>query len=254
MTEQSEGKESGQSPMRSVERLIDILSLFAEERNGLCARDISVVTGIPQSTCFRMLSCLVEAGLLEKSGTLYGVGGTILRMAQGGQMYERLRRISLPYLRRLSHKTGQSVGMSVVDRDNFRLCIELVHNAAQELRQHTPLRTPLPLHKGASGKMLWAFLPEVRRVQVYRDNALEMEESWEQVSRFLGEIRRKGCFFSTNERIQGACSVAAPVLGSEGDLIAVVTVSAVRQRFTEEEIALYIRLLKETCAQIASAC
>lgn len=244
--------EEGQSPMRSVERVISILSLFAEERNGLGAQDIAVVTGIPQSTCFRMLRCLVDGGILEKSGTRYGVGSKILRMAQGGQMYERLRRISLPYLRKLSHETGQSVGMSIVDKDNFRICIELVHNAAQELRYHTPLRTPLPLHKGATGKMLWACLPEVRQLQVYRDNAMDMEESWEQISRLLGEIRHAGYFSSANERIQGACSVAAPVLSSEGDLTAVITVSAVRQQFTEKEIRLYISLLKNTCAEIAA--
>lgn len=249
----SEGKEEGgQSPMRSVERVISILSLFAEEKNGLTAQDIAVVTGIPQSTCFRMLRCLVDADILEKSGIRYGVGNKILRMAQGGQMYERLRRISLPYLRKLSHETGQSVGMSVVDKDNFRICIELVHNAAQELRYHTPLRTPLPLHKGATGKVLWAYLPEVRQLQVYRDNATEMEESWEQISRLLGEIRHAGYFSSANERIQGACSVAAPVLNADGDLVAVLTVSAVRQQFTEKEIRLYIRLLKGTCAEIAS--
>lgn len=247
-----EGPGAGGSSMRSVERVISILSLFAEEKNGLSARDIAVVTGIPQSTCFRMLACLVEAGILEKSGTHYGVGSRILRMARGGQMYERLRRISLPYLRRLSLETGQSVGMSVVDKDNFRICVELVHNAAQELRQHIPLRTPLPLHKGATGKMLWAHLPEVRQLQVYRDNAPEMEESWEQISRFLGEIRQTGYLASANERIQGACSVAAPVLNADGELVSVVTVSAVRQQFTDREIRTYIRLLKETCGQIAA--
>ena len=246
-------QEDSKSPMRSVERVISILSLFADERNGLNTHDIATLTDIPKSTCFRLLRCLVDADLLEKSGTMYGVGNTILRMAQGGQMYERLRRVALPHLRKLSRQTGKTVGLSVVNKDNFRICIEQVQNASQELRSHTPLRTPLPLHLGATGKVLWAYLPEQRRLQVYRDNTVEMTATWEQVATLLESIRNTGHFASSNERIWGACSVAAPVLNEQNQLIAVVTISAVQQQFTSEEVQEYTDRILETTRCISVA-
>lgn len=246
-----EDGEEGKSSLRSVERVIAILQLFAHEKNGLNTQDIATLTGIPKSTCFRLLRCLVEAEMLEKTGSMFGVGNSIMRMAQGGQMYERIRRVALPHLRKLSRQTGKSVGLSVVNRDNFRLCIELVQNASQELRHHTPLQTPLPLNVGATGKLLWAYLPEKRQLQVYKDNAMDMSETWSQIQELLGSIRRDGYFFSANERIWGACSVVAPVLTDEGGLLAVLTISAVQQQFTQEENQDYIALLQEAALNIS---
>ena len=245
--------DDAKSPMRSVERIITILSLFAEERNGLSTQDISLLTDIPKSTCSRLLRCLVEAGLLEKSGTLFGVGNTILRMAQGGQMYERLRRVALPYMRKLSRQTGKTVGLSIVNKDNFRICIEQVQNTSLELRNHTPLRTPLPLHIGATGKVLWAYLPDQRRLQVYRDNAMEMTTTWEQCAAEFATIRAASHLASANERILGACSIAAPILGEQNDCIGVLTVSAVQQQFTTEEIETYTGFILDAASSISQA-
>ena len=239
------------SSMRSVERLLSILSLFVNEHHGLTTQDIIALTGLPQSTCFRLLRCLVDAEMLEKSGTTYSVGRAILRMAQGGELFERLRRIAVPCMRALSHTTGRCVGLSVVNKDNFRICIALIDNANEEIRLSTPLNTPLPLHKGATGKMLWAHLSEPKQLQVYRENAHEIPESWNEIRTLLSGIRDKGYFFSSNERLNGACSLAAPIVNASGDFVAALTISAVQLQFTPAEVQQYTRHLLETTRKIS---
>ena len=237
--------------MRSVERLLTILSLFVDEHNGLTTQDIIALTGLPQSTCFRLLRCLVDKEMLEKSGTTYSVGRAILRMAQGGELFERLRRIAVPSMRALSHMTGRCVGLSVVNKDNFRICIALIDNANEEIRLSTPLNTPLPLHKGATGKVLWAHLSEPRQLQVYRENAHEIPESWNEIHTLLKHIKTAGYFFSSNERLVGACSLAAPIISGSDECIAALTISAVQLQFTPEEVRQYTKFLLDTAQKIA---
>ncbi len=75
----------------------------------------------------------------------------------------------------------------------------------------------LPLHAGASGKVLLAYLPEEKREQIIAGiplkrytsltitNRKDLEES-------LEEIRKKGFGISRGEREPDAYSVVAPIL------------------------------------------
>ena len=159
--------------------------------------------------------------------------------------------VKWPSMRALSHTTGRCVGLSVVNKDNFRICIALIDNANEEIRLSTPLNTPLPLHKGATGKMLWAHLSEPKQLQVYRENAHEIPESWNEVHMLLNKIRDKGYFFSSNERLNGACSLAAPIISNSGDFIAALTISAVQLQFTPAEVQQYTMHLLETTKKIS---
>jgi DNA-binding IclR family transcriptional regulator len=100
----------------SVEQAVGILMQFvgSPERQ-LGVSDVSRLVGVPLSTTHRVLSTLVDSGLLaqEATGGKYtlglGIRELILRLCDGFP----IRRVAAPYLRRLAALSGQNVGLDV---------------------------------------------------------------------------------------------------------------------------------------------
>lgn len=244
-------------PMKSgtgaIDRTLAILALFASEQNSLDTREIIQMTGIPQSTCFRLLKHLVDAGFLQKYGKGYGLGDVMLRMAaHRSPPFDALRQTARPVMNGLSRKIHHSVGLNVLGRNNTRLCIELVHDPSQEIRQRIPMFTPLPMYKGASGKILWAYLPERVQQQIFHDHVDELGEDWNSVSLMLAAIRKQGYCCSRNERLPGASAVSVPIMDAQGRLLASLSVSIVTLPLvSEEDVNLYVVLLREASEEIS---
>jgi len=239
----------------TIDRVLAILSLFSSDQNNLTTQDIIHLTQIPQSTCFRLLKHLVDAGFLQKYGKVYGLGDVMLRISSCRSLpFEALRQAAQPVMKRLSRKIHRSVGLNVLNRNNCRLCIELVHDPSQEIRQRIPMFTPLPVHKGASGKVLWAFLPENQQIQIFRECKESLEEDWDDISAMLAGIRRQGYCWSCNERLFGASAVSVPLLDERGHLLASLSVSIVTlPLLRKEDVDLYSLLLREACVEIYSS-
>lgn len=238
--------------MGAIERVLSILALFASERNSLSTQDIIALTGIPQSTCFRLLRQLVDAGFLQRYGKQYGLGEVMLRMAYKTPPFDALRQVAWPYMRRLSQRVHHSVGLNVLNRTHARLCIEMVHDPAQEIRQRVPLFTPLPICKGASGKVLWAFLPEGVQYRVFQEYAQDLDSDWETVAAMLRDTRERGYCCSKSERLAGASAVSVPVFDTQRHVVASLSISiVVLPLIRDEDVSLYVKLLQEASAEIS---
>ena len=82
-----------------------------------------------------------------------------------------------------------------------------------------------PMHLGASGKVLLAFLPQraAERVLAGVDHSLTASGrpvDVEQLRRELAEVRQRGVVVTRGELDRGVSGVAAPVLGPRGRLVA----------------------------------
>jgi DNA-binding IclR family transcriptional regulator len=57
----------GRSGTQSIERVVGMLRVVASRgRSGMRLGDVTAATGLPSSTCFRMLQCLEAEGLVER--------------------------------------------------------------------------------------------------------------------------------------------------------------------------------------------
>nr|WP_024796528.1 IclR family transcriptional regulator C-terminal domain-containing protein [Tomitella biformata] len=96
----------------------------------------------------------------------------------------------------------------------------------------------LPVHSGASGLAILAFLPAADRRDVLQGSLAVLTQHTMvdagQLTDRLAQIRRRGYASSRSERIVGAVAVAAPVFAPEGRVYGDVGLTIPESRFDEE--------------------
>jgi DNA-binding IclR family transcriptional regulator len=113
-----------------------------------------------------------------------------------------------------------------------------------------------PLHAGAAGKVMLAYMPRVERER-YLARDLERVTKWTIVDpgdleAQLEEVRAQGWSVIDQELIVGGVSLAAPVLDPEGSVAACMSLAGPRVRFTTRSATAAVPGLLD-CAQRMSA-
>ena len=101
------------------------------------------------------------------------------------------------------------------------------------VKQIVEVGAEAPLHLGASGKAMLAFLPDGARPPTARAAALDAD---------LERVRRRGYAVSQGERIPGAASVAAPVFDHTG-VVGSISAAGVIARSDARTTARYGRIV-----------
>lgn len=190
-----------------VRRVTDVLDAFANAGGDLGVTEIARDIRCSKSVVHRILVALVEAGYVsaDPATRRYRLGARALGLARAGSAGDDLRRRALPHLHAIRDRTGETATLSLL-RGHVRVYTEQLEGR-HAVRQTVEVGAEAPLHLGASGKAILAFLPEDARPAAARGAGLEAE---------LERIRRQGFAVSQGERIAGAASVAAPVFDRTG--------------------------------------
>jgi IclR family transcriptional regulator, acetate operon repressor len=113
--------------------------------------------------------------------------------------------------------------------------------ALHPLRYVVDLHRWLPLHAGATGLAILAYLPEEERQRIYSAGLDALTPativSATDLEKELEQVRRRGYALSMNQRVQGAVGFAAPVFDSTGMVCGDVCVTLPEQRFQAGKFA-----------------
>jgi DNA-binding IclR family transcriptional regulator len=232
----------------------DILDLFTLEEPELDLRQIRAASGLPSSTALRLLRNMVSDGLLSQEDGRYRIGLSVLRWAAVARQGLGLIETAMPVLRALRDETGESAGLFVRDGD-LRVCVALAEST-RAVGRRLVLGHVLPIHAGAPGKTLLAFDADPSRVLAHLDlTALSARTLTDRPSleKELQRIRNDGFAVSQGEWDLEVSGVAAPVFGSEGQLLAVIGVSAPSTRLTSDRLPVVIKSVRAGAAEISAA-
>ncbi len=239
--------------VRSVERAIEILSCFSIEKPRLTVAEISNITGLNKSTAFRLLASLESKGMVEKITNThqYKLGIKILELGNVVQSSIELRSIAFPVMKRLSEAVKETVNINII-QGNHRVCIEKI-DGTQLLRKVSEVGKLLPLHKGASGKLLLAFCPQDKIISVLKENKDTLtEDELNKLKIELFDIRDQGFATSDNERLDGTSSISAAVRDYTGNVVGGLTISGPSVRFSQEKINFFIEEVLKASEKISS--
>ena len=209
-------------------RVTQVLDAFAESANDLGVTEIARELGCSKSVVHRILATLVDTGYVAADPTThrYRLGTKALRLARAGSADGELRRRALPHLQAVRERTGESATLSLL-RGHVRVYAQQLESR-HVVRQTVEVGSEAPLHLGASGKAILAFLDDPHAAAP-RSASLEAS---------LERIRRRGYAVSRGERIPGASSVAAPVFDHAG-VIGSISAAGVLARSDARRIARY---------------
>lgn len=227
--------------IKSLAKAVRILNCFtlAEPLQGI--GEISRATGYNKSTVSRILSTLNEYGCVEKAGGYgtYRLGYRIFIWGTISQKLNTLPAVAKPVMEKLRSECGEEVSLYVLE-GNRRVCIIRVESLHEIARTGT-IGNFLPLHAGAAGRVLLAYLPEHRGRNIINDTPLEKFTDLtitdpKKLARSLIEIRKKGYGISQGEREPDAYSVVAPVWGPEKTIMASLSISGPNFRLSRKTL------------------
>lgn len=237
----------------SIAKAITLLNCFSYEKPRLRLKEISTITGISQSTAYRMLSTLKDFNLIEQRDGYYSLGRGFLKYEGIVLNSMEIRRVCLPYIEELSNKLRVNVNLAVLDNT------EVVYVARAETPYcsygyfHIGMRRPI--HCTALGKVLICKSPEVlsevfkRGVRRYTLNTITEE------AKLLEEIDKvclQGYAADFEEWSNGINCIAAPVYNAAGEIVAGISISGPTSTYSREKILEYVPMLLEYSNRISA--
>ncbi len=227
---------------QSLAHGLEILLLFDSSHPSFTVPEIIGLLHFSQSKTYRLIRALVHYGLLEtQNGSgQYSLGINALRLGLLAQQKFTVAGMALPFMKELCRLTKETVLLTAVV-GNKAICLERVES--EEPIRYS-LFTPganLPLHAGASSKVLLAFLPEREWESIIAGEGLRRFTPQTITDRGvlkaqLKEIRNRGYAFSDQEVDREVRAVAAPILNQRGELVAGLTVAGPAYRINKKRV------------------
>ncbi|GAA2912750.1 IclR family transcriptional regulator [Streptomyces mexicanus] len=216
--------ESGPGPV--LGRALRILGAFCADHPAMTLSELARRSGLPTSTVHRMLGDLIAWGALERGQDgRYRVG---LRLWELGALAPRgqgLRERALPYLEDLSQVTRENVQLAVREGCELVFVERIAGTGAVPVLTRPGGR--FALTATGVGLVLLAHAPREVQEKVLAGPFHRFTEKTvtdaRVLRRMLGDVRRDGYAVSDRQVTMDALSVAAPVHGPGGEVVAAVS-------------------------------
>lgn len=192
--------------------------------------ELEQATNLPHTTTHRLALALEEHGLVRRDPAgRFSLGFELIAMGRAAADSFPLAEFGRGLLTELRDATGESVQLYVREGDERRCVVSL--ESAHGLRWIVPEGSRLPLGIGSGGRVLSGG-------QARPDDA--------------GRATEAHLVQTVEEREPGVASVSAPVLSSDGTVIAAVSVSGPVARVGHEPTQRFGRQLLECANSLAA--
>lgn len=241
--------------INSVDKAITILNCFSLTKPVAGVGEISKLTGLNPSTVSRLLATLESRGVVEKVDGYgkYQLGYRTYLWGIISQERNNLASLAKPIMENLRDKFGEEVSLYILS-DRHRVCLERVPSKHQIARVGA-VGEIYPLHAGASGRVLLAYLPEETRKAIIKSGLEKFTPETltdpAQLEATLSEIRRKGYAISKGEREPAAFSVVAPVRNADNRVVASLCIAGPLFRLSQEQTETYTQAILQAAEQIS---
>ncbi|MFF4763479.1 IclR family transcriptional regulator [Streptomyces sp. NPDC001292] len=238
--------------VEAVQRAIAVLDVLAEAHGDLGTNEIARRAGVNVSTVSRLLSTLVEGGLVQHlpASGRYRLGIRILQLAGAARENLDLRALTRPYLEELTELTGETATLSMPGEYDV-LTVDYAQSEAS-VRSVAAIGRNSVAHATAVGKVFLAWggtLPDGELVP-YTDRTITDRADLEQE---VEHVRARGWAQSLGEREPELNAVAAPALDCVGRLVAIIGVQGPAARFTPRAMRAAASLVRERATLIGKS-
>jgi len=233
----------------SVDRAIDVLLLFGRSlQPALGVTEIAHELHMPKSGVHRVLQTLGRRHLItyDPISRKYSLGQAAVSLSQGYAARNDMQSMASQAVAELMRTTNETAALAI--RRHGTVLYRAQSIPDRELRLDLGLGRAFPLHVGAAGKAFLAFLPN-GETQDYLERAVLQPQGLAaatsrtitDAAQLIDELqiaRDRGWTSSREERLVGACAVAAPVFDYDGYPVSVLAVigPTSRLRITDTDL------------------
>jgi IclR family transcriptional regulator, pca regulon regulatory protein len=235
----------GTAYSQSLERGLAILSAFRSGRPLLGVSELGREVGLGRSTTHRYVATLAMLGYLHQdlSTKKYRLGPRVLDLGFSAINSMELREICAPHLQQLSDETGYTVNMAILDGVDI-VYVERCRSARtgqREIDLNLHVGSRMPAYCTSMGKVLLAYLPAAQRKAVLADTELSRRgpntlTTGRALAAELELVRKEGLAINNEELAYGLRSIAAPVRGQGGEVVAAINLAVHSSMVSMEEL------------------
>jgi IclR family acetate operon transcriptional repressor len=201
-------------------------------------REVAARLGVSPSSAHRLLNLLQREGWIEADGASgrYRASLEFFRSAWRVAAAFPLHRAALPVMQSLVAACNETAFLGVYEPTRMEMMFLTSVESAHPLRYVVAIQEWLPVHVGASGLAIMAFLSAAERRAIVERTRLapvtaRSVTAPDALERELETVRRRGYACSHGQRIPGAVGMAAPVWGPAGRVVGDLVLTIPEQRF-----------------------
>lgn len=245
------------NPVKSINRVLDLVETLAEHPRGLLLSDISNFVALPKSTVHRLLLSLINRGYVAKE-PVSGKYQLTMRMFEiGSRAYDVLNimTIARPYCEHLADMTGEIVHLVKRDANDVVYLFKLDSSSAS-IRTASAVGLRGKMYCTGVGKAILANLPTDEVHAIWAASEIERFTSttitdWDVLVSELKRAKTIGYALDNEEHEVGIRCIAAPILDFSGKPTYAMSISAPAARLGDAEISNFAAVLVSSTREIS---
>lgn len=233
--------------VESFNRGFKLLKIVCESESPLSLSELAKECNLSISTIQRLTYTLQHLGLLDRDlrTKKFKIGPEMITLAFSVVDKLTLTNAAYPHMLHLSEQIDEVVGLGILSGSQV-IFIKFIETQ-QLLNVNTTSGVSFPAHCTASGKAIFAFLPdsEVEALlkklsfQIFTKNTIT---TMKDLKALLPEVRELGFAIAIDESANGLGAIAAPIRGNDGGILAALTIMVPTARVSSEELVSRYRM------------
>ncbi|HET6548731.1 MAG TPA: IclR family transcriptional regulator C-terminal domain-containing protein [Solirubrobacter sp.] len=225
--------------VQSLERGLAVIRAFGPDDPELTLSDVARRTGLTRAAARRFLLTLADLGYVRSDGRRFALTPRVLALGYAYLSSLTLPEIAEPHLERLVAEVHESSSVSVLDGD------EIVYvgrvPTSRIMRVSINVGTRFPAYATSMGRVLLAAL-EPQDLDAYLERAAirpltaRALGSAAKLRTELERVRAQGWALVDQELEPGLRSVAVPIRGADGRVVAAANLSSHASRVSKEAV------------------
>ncbi|MFC5510582.1 IclR family transcriptional regulator C-terminal domain-containing protein [Massilia jejuensis] len=222
--------------MTSLARGLAVVQAFSDSRKPQTIAQISQKTGIPRAAVRRCLYTLQQLGYVDAELNNFSLRPKVLTLGYSYLSSTPLTVSSQPYLNAISGDLGESCSLAVLEDREVLYVARSAASRVMSVTLNTGSR--LPAYCTSLGRVMLAHLdPDALDAYFAKVKLKPMTDktvtSQKRLREILAQVRRDGYAINDEELELGLRSIAVPVRGASGRVLAALNVGAQASRVSQ---------------------
>ncbi|HJV81777.1 IclR family transcriptional regulator domain-containing protein [Noviherbaspirillum sp.] len=225
--------------MTSLARGLAVIRAFSDQRRSLTIAQISHKTGIPRAAVRRCLHTLKQLGYADSESNNFSLKPKVLTLGYSYLSSTPLTVSALPCLNQISSALNESCSLAVLDENEVLYVARSATSRIMSVALNTGSR--LPAYCTSLGRVMLAHMPAddldayLAKVEL-KAYTHRTVVSAERLKEILEGVRENGYGIVEEELEVGLRSIAVPVRGASGNVVAALNVGAQATRVTSKQM------------------
>lgn len=225
--------------MTSLARGLAVVQAFSDSRKPQTIANISQKTGIPRAAVRRCLHTLRELGYVDAELNNFSLRPKVLTLGYSYLSSTPLTVSAQPYLNQISRDLNESSSLAVLDDGEVLYVARAATSRVMSVALNTGSR--LPAYCTSLGRVMLAHLPPAEldhylantRLRAMTKNTVVSQKGLREI---LAGVRADGYAINDEELELGLRSIAVPVRGASGTVLAALNVGAQAARVSVRQL------------------